>query len=212
VDTIGIIALGMGAAWASGINLYATVLALGLLNLTGHVALPPQLQILSDPLVLAAAALMYAVEFFADKVPGVDTGWDAIHTFVRIPAGALLAAGAVAEVGPAAELAAVLVGGGVAAAAHVTKAGGRVLINTSPEPVTNWAASVAEDVLAVAGVWTALNHPWLFLALLGLFLALLVWLLPRLWGAVRRLGRALAGLARRGGRPAPGDGGGPRGA
>jgi len=80
----------------------------------------------------------------------------------------------------------VLVGGGVAAAAHVTKAGGRVLINTSPEPVTNWAASVAEDVLAVAGVWTALNHPWLFLALLGLFLALLVWLLPRLWGAVRR--------------------------
>ncbi len=202
MDAIQTIALGMGAAWASGINLYATILVLGILNLTGHVVLPPDLQVLSDPLVLAAAGLMYGVEFFADKVPGVDNGWDALHSFVRIPAGALLAAGAVAEVGPAAELAAALVGGSLAAATHATKAGSRLLINTSPEPVTNWAASIGEDVLAVAGLWTALNHPWIFLVLLAAFVLLLAWLLPRLWRAARRIGRGIAGLLRRRGAPA----------
>lgn len=197
MEAVQTIALGMGAAWASGINLYAAILVLGILNLTGHVALPPDLQVLSDPLVLAAAGLMYGVEFFADKVPGVDSGWDALHSFVRIPAGALLAAGAVAEVGPAAELAAALVGGGLAAATHATKAGSRLLINTSPEPVTNWTASVIEDVLAVAGLWTALHHPWLFLGLLAAFVVLLAWLLPRLWRAVRRIGHGIAGWLRR---------------
>ncbi len=196
MEAIQIIALGMGAAWASGINLYATILTLGLLNLTGHVSLPPELQILSDPLVLAAAALMYCVEFFADKVPGVDNTWDLLHSFVRIPAGALLAAGAVAEVGPAAELAAALVGGSLAAATHATKAGGRLVINTSPEPFTNWAVSIAEDVTVVAGLWAALNHPWVFLVLLALLVLLLVWLLPKLWRGVRRIGRGVAVLFR----------------
>ena len=203
MEAIQIIALGMGAAWASGINLYATILTLGLLHLTGHVSLPPELQILSDPLVLAAAALMYCVEFFADKVPGVDNTWDLLHSFVRIPAGALLAAGAVAEVGPAAELAAALVGGSLAAATHATKAGGRLVINTSPEPFTNWAVSIAEDVTVVAGLWAALNHPWLFLALLALLVLLLAWLLPKLWRAARRLGRGVAALFR-GRRSSPG--------
>ena len=187
MDPIQTIALTLGIGWASGINLYAAVFMLGYLGMTGHIQLPPDLLLLSDPLVLAAAGFMYCVEFFADKTPGVDTGWDAIHTFIRIPAGAVLAAGAIGEVSPAAHLAAGLIGGALAAGSHLTKAGGRVLINTSPEPVSNWAASITEDVLVIAGLWTALQHPLLFVALLIAFIALLIWLLPRLWRAIRRL-------------------------
>lgn len=182
----------MGVAWASGINLYAAVFMLGYLGMTGNIALPPDLQVLSDPLVLAAAGLMYCVEFFADKTPGVDTGWDGIHTFIRIPAGAMLAAAAVGEISPAAQLAAGLLGGTLAAGSHLTKAGSRVLINTSPEPVSNWTASIAEDIAVFAGLWAALHHPWLFLALLVLFIALTIWLLPKLWRALRKLFGAVA--------------------
>jgi len=185
------LALSMGVAWASGINLYATLLVLGFMAHTGYIQLPPELQVVADPLVMAAAGLMYFIEFFADKTPGIDTGWDTIHTFIRIPAGALLAAGAVGEVGPAAQLAAAIAGGGLAAATHATKAGSRVIINTSPEPVTNWTASFAEDIAVVAGLWTALNHPWVFLALLVLFIGLLIWLLPKLWRGIKALFRRI---------------------
>lgn len=178
---IATLALTMGASWASGINLYAVLLVLGFGSATGNIDLPPDLQILENPLVLAAAGLMYCVEFFADKIPGVDTGWDAIHTFVRIPAGALLAAGAVGDVSPVMELAAAIVGGGLATTSHATKAGTRMLINTSPEPLSNWGASFAEDLVVLAGLWTALNHPLVFLALLVLFVVLAIWLLPKLW-------------------------------
>ena len=193
METIDTIALMLGAAWASGINLYAAILVLGWLGGSGHIDLPPDLQVLSNPLVMLAAGGMYAVEFFADKVPGVDTGWDALHTFIRIPAGALMAAGAAQglDVGPAAELAALLVGGGVAATSHATKAGSRVLINTSPEPFSNWGASVAEDVSVIAGLWAALNHPVLFLVLFALFISSVIWLLPRLWRALRRAAQAV---------------------
>ena len=171
MDTIQVISLTLGAAWASGINLYAAILVLGYFGATGQINLPPELEILKDPLVMGAAGLMYFVEFFADKTPGVDTAWDAIHTFIRIPAGALLAAGAVSglNVDPSLELAAALVGGTLAAGSHFTKAGTRVLINTSPEPFSNWTASVTEDVLVVAGLWTALNYPWAFVIFLVLF-------------------------------------------
>jgi hypothetical protein len=187
MDIIDQLALTTGAAWASGINLYATILVLGYLNLTGAIGLPEQLQVLSSPLVLGAAALMYCVEFFADKIPGVDTGWDALHTFIRIPAGALLAANGMADVGVAAELAAALVGGGLAATSHAAKAGSRVMINTSPEPFTNWGASLAEDATVVAGLWTALHHPWVFLVGLLIFLLLMFWLLPRLWRGTKKI-------------------------
>lgn len=186
------IALSMGVAWASGINLYAALFMLGYMANTGNIVLPPDLAVLADPLVMAAAAFMYAVEFFADKTPGVDTGWDAMHTFIRVPAGAILAAGAVGEVGAAAELAAAIVGGSMAMATHATKAGSRALINTSPEPVTNWTASVTEDIAVIAGLWAALNHPVLFLGLLLLFTILMVWLLPRLWRAIKTVGRKVA--------------------
>jgi hypothetical protein len=183
-QVVSTIALTMGAAWASGINLYATILVLGLLGTTESLVLPPDLQILTHPLVLGAAGLMYLVEFCADKMPGVDTGWDALHTFIRIPAGALLAAGAVGHVDPAVALAAGILGAGMAAASHATKAGGRVIINTSPEPFTNWVASIGEDVTVIVGVWTALQYPWVFIVLLVVFLGLMIWLLPKLWRGI----------------------------
>jgi len=193
-SVISTIALTMGAAWASGINLYATILVLGLLGTTESHVLPPDLQILTHPIVLGAAGLMYLVEFAADKMPGVDTGWDALHTFIRIPAGALLAAGAVGHVDPAVALAAGIVGAGMAAATHATKAGGRVIINTSPEPFTNWVASIGEDIAVIVGVWTALQYPWVFVVLLGFFVLLLVWLLPKLWRGVVNVIRTIRQL------------------
>ena len=197
------IALTTAVGWGSGINLYATVFMLGLLSQTGHLALPPDLQILADPLVMAAAGLMYCVEFFADKTPGVDTGWDAIHTFIRIPAGAALAMGAVGEVDPAVQVAALLLGGSLAATSHAAKAGTRVLINTSPEPFSNWTASITEDLAVIGAMWAALNHPWLFLTALGLFLLLMVWLLPKLWRGIKRLFAAIGRLFSRRGSQVP---------
>ena len=185
-EIIKTISLTMGAAWGSGINLYATVLVLGFLGLTDNIILPPGLEILTNPLVMAAAGLMYFVEFFADKTPGVDTGWDTIHTFVRIPAGVLLAAGAVGEVNPAVAVAAGILGGGVAAGTHATKSGTRLLINASPEPVSNWTASILEDIAVITGVWAALVHPWAFLILLIVFILLMIWLLPKLWKAIKK--------------------------
>ncbi len=190
MDLAQTIALLLGVAWASGLNLYAACLVLGVLHGTGYVDLPPDLVILADPLVLTVAAFMYCVEFVADKTPGVDSAWDAVHTFIRVPAGAVLAVAAIGDVHPALELAAFLVGGALAGATHATKTGSRLLINTSPEPVSNWAASVTEDVLVLTGLWASLAHPYLFLAFLFAFLVLAAWLLPRTW-------KRVAGLARR---------------
>jgi hypothetical protein len=186
-EITNVIALTMGAAWAAGINLYAAIATLGILGATGNMTLPADLQVLANPLVIGAACLMFAVEFVADKMPGVDTGWDTIHTFIRIPAGALLAAGAVGDVDPAVSLAAALLGGTLAAGTHGVKAGSRLLINSSPEPFTNWTASIVEDIVVIGGIWAAVNHPWLFLVLLALFVLLMVWLLPKLWRGIKML-------------------------
>jgi hypothetical protein len=183
------LALTMGASWASGINLYAALLVLGLGGATGNIDLPPALQMLQDPLVIGAAGLMYAVEFFADKIPGVDSGWDTLHTFVRIPAGALLAAGAVGDVTPAIEISAGILGGGLAATSHATKAGSRLLINTSPEPFTNWGASFTEDLMVFGGLWAALNYPLVFLGFLIVFLLMVIWMLPKLWRLIKTVFR-----------------------
>ncbi|MGA6926371.1 MAG: DUF4126 domain-containing protein [Desulfosarcina sp.] len=195
VNTITeIIALTMGVAWASGINLYAAIATLGVLGLTGNMTLPPDLQVLANPLVVGAACLMFAVEFVADKMPGVDTGWDTIHTFIRIPAGALLAAGAVGDISPGVSLAAALLGGTLAAGTHGLKAGSRLLINTSPEPLTNWTASILEDIVVIGGIWAAVKHPWLFLTMLGLFVMLAIWLLPKLWRGMKMLASRIKAL------------------
>jgi hypothetical protein len=200
---VGTLALTLGVGWASGINLYAALLVLGIAGATGDLALPPDLQVLANPLVIAAAGLMYAVEFFADKTPGVDTGWDALHTFIRLPAGALLAAGAVGDVSPALEIAAGILGGGLAATSHATKAGSRLLINTSPEPFSNWTASIAEDVAVFGGLWAALNHPLLFLGLLVVFVVLVAWLLPKVLRALRKVGGGILRLFGRRPKTAP---------
>ncbi len=193
METIEAISLTLGVAWASGINLYAAVLVLGYLGSTGQVDLPPDLQVLTDPMVMMAAGFMYFVEFFADKTPGVDTGWDALHTFIRIPAGAILAAGMAEglQVNEAVQFAALLIGGGLAATTHATKAGSRVLINTSPEPFTNWTASITEDIVVIGGLWASLHHPWLFIVALVLFILLVVWMLPKIWRALKRVFRAI---------------------
>ena len=181
------LSLSMGAAWAGGINLYATILVLGIMGNTGNIVLPESLHILMDPMVIMAAGVMYLIEFVADKTPGVDTGWDALHTFIRIPAGVMMAAGAVGEVNTGVAVAAAILGGGLAAGSHAVKSGTRVLINTSPEPFSNWVASIAEDVVVVGGIWTALTHPWLFVGFLVCFVFLMVWLLPKLWRGIKRV-------------------------
>ena len=196
------IALCMGLAWASGINLYAALAMLGILGATGNADLPPDLQILQHPAVIFAAGFMYCVEFFADKTPGVDSGWDAIHAFIRIPAAAVLAAAAVGDVEPAMMLAAAILGGALGATSYTIKAGGRVLINTSPEPMTNWTASIGEDLAVIGGLWAALHYPEAFLAFLVVFVLLAVWLLPKLWRGILALARKLKSFFG-GGQPAP---------
>ncbi len=181
------IALTMGVAWASGINLYAAILVLGILGSTGNVTLPPDLMILSDPLIISGAGVMYIVEFFADKIPGVDNGWDTVHTFIRIPLGALLAAAAVGDMNPSVAIAAAILGGGLAASTHATKAGTRVLINASPEPFTNWFASLGEDAAVIAGLWAALHYPLLFVIFIIFFILLLIWFLPKIWRGVIKI-------------------------
>ncbi|MEN8213948.1 MAG: DUF4126 domain-containing protein [Pseudomonadota bacterium] len=192
-ETIQAIALMLGASWASGINLYAAILVLGILGNSGYADLPEGMALVENPLVIGVAAIMYFIEFFADKTPGVDSGWDAIHTFIRIPAGAMMAVGAVEglEVNQAVDLAAALLGGGVAATSHFTKAGSRLMINTSPEPVTNWVASISEDLAVIGGLWAALTYPWLFIALLIAFILLAIWLLPKIWRALKLVVRKI---------------------
>ncbi len=184
---IATLALTMGSSWASGINLYAALFILGLGGATGNITLPNELAMLENPFVIGSAAVMYLIQFFADKIPGVDSAWDAIHTFVRIPAGAMLAAGAVGDVSPALEIAAGILGGGVAATSHATKTGTRLMINTSPEPVSNWTASISEDLMVIGGLWTALRHPILFIVLFLIFIGLSIWLLPKLWKLIKGL-------------------------
>ncbi len=190
------IALALGVAWASGINLYVAVLTLGLLGATGSMQLPPNLEVVQHPLVISAAGVMFLVEFFADKIPGLDSTWDAIHTFIRIPAGAILAAKAIGPVDPAVAAAAGLIGGTLAATSHFTKAGTRVMVNTSPEPFSNWALSISEDIAVVAGIWAALHHPWIFIGVLLLFVVFAAWFLPVLLRGLKRIGGKLSGIFR----------------
>jgi len=192
LDPISLMTIGLGAAWASGLNLYATVLILGGLQYFGFVSLPPDLTVLSDPIVLVVAAVLYCVEFIADKVPGVDSVWDAVHTFIRIPAGALMAAGAVGgvEMGISPEIitiAALVTGGAVSGISHATKAGVRAMANASPEPISNWLLSLLEDFLVLVGTLISAFKPIVFIVLLCIFIALAIWLLPKLWRGLRSL-------------------------
>ena len=185
LDTWQLIALAAALGWASGIRLYAVLFIVGAVGYAGWVDLPEHLRILSHPLVLAASGFMVLAEFFADKIPGFDSLWDLVHTFVRIPAGAALAAGVFGDSPPAWTLTAAILGGTLAAGSHFTKAGARVVINTSPEPISNWAASFGEDLLVGTLVYLALAHPLAALAAIALLVALSIWLLPKLARAIR---------------------------
>jgi hypothetical protein len=177
--------LAGGMAWASGMRLYSVVFIAGLLGRLGHLQLPSTLLVLENPVVLGIAGFMLVMEFLADKIPAVDSVWDAIHTFIRIPAGALLAALALGDHDPAWMVAAGLIGGTLTAGTHVAKAGSRALINTSPEPVSNVATSLGEDTLVATGLFVAIQYPVAFLLLLGIFVLLLIWLLPKLASGIR---------------------------
>ncbi len=196
MEQLPTVAIALALAWASGLRLYFVLFALGL---AGYVQwpgweLPSSLSLLAHPVVLASTGLLLVTEFFADKIPGFDTLWDAIHTFIRIPGGALLAAGTLgAQDGAAWALAVGLLGGTITAGTHFLKAGGRAAINTSPEPVSNWTASFGEDALVVGGLWLAYQYPLAFLAGLALFMLMVAWMLPKLWRLGVRMMRFLLG-------------------
>ena len=193
MESISHVALAAGLAWASGFRLYAAVFVIGLLGRFDYLALPASLQVLEHDWVLGASGLMLVGEFLADKVPAFDSLWDALHTFVRIPAGAFLAWGAMGDAGPAAQVAAALLGGVITSGTHLFKSGGRAAINTSPEPFSNWSASLGEDGLVLGGLYLAIAHPVVFLVLLLMFLVLVAWLVPKLWRFVGRVLRRLRG-------------------
>ena len=185
MEMIQQLALAGGLSWASGLRLYLTVFAVGLLSKFGYIHLPTALNILSNPVVLSVAGVLCVIEFLADKIPYVDSAWDGIQTFIRIPAGALLAMGAINSSDPMIATITALLGGSLAGATHATKAGSRALINTSPEPVSNIAASLSEESLLITGGWLVFAHPAVFIGLLCSFIVLLFWLLPKLWRGIK---------------------------
>jgi len=189
VDMASLTALAMGLGWASGLRLYALVFTLGALGRFAGVQLPGGLEVLTHPLVLGVSGLLVAVEFLADKIPYVDSLWDSVHTFIRIPAGAALAAAVMGDQGAAMQVAMALLGGGLAAGAHLAKSGVRAAINTSPEPVSNLATSLTEDALVAGGLWTLFHQPLVFLAGLAVFMLLACIVLFTLWRFVRALFR-----------------------
>lgn len=188
--------LALGSAWTSGINLYATVSVLGLLQKFGSVKLPGGLEALDNWWIIGVAGGLYIVEFFADKIPYVDSVWDVLHTFIRIPAGAVVAYAATTQLDPTITIVATLLGGGLAFSSHGTKSAIRVGANLSPEPVSNWALSFIEDGVAIIGTVLAVMAPWIIAGILVIFVLFFVWFFPKIARAVRRLFRAVAAFLR----------------
>ena len=196
MSVIQILGLALGAAWTSGINLYATVAVLGLLQHYKLAQLPGGLHVLDNWLIIGVALFLYVLEFFADKIPYVDTIWDALHTFIRVPAGAVIAATATSDISPSVQVLALLLGGGLALSTHGTKATVRAGANLSPEPVTNWTLSLLEDVLAVGAVGLAVSYPLAMLVVILIFLLLMIWILPKVVRRIRRMLKAAADFFR----------------
>ena len=191
MNVLSILGLAFGAAWSSGINLYATVATLGLLQHYGVAHLPGGLEALDNWIVIGIALSLYAVEFVADKIPLFDTLWDALHTFIRVPAGAVVAGAATSDLNPTIQVVALLLGGGLALSTHGTKATARAAVNTSPEPFSNWTLSILEDVITIGAAVLAVLHPIVILVVILIFLLLFAWILPKV---LRRLRRMLAAV------------------
>jgi hypothetical protein len=187
MNVINILGLALGAAWTSGINLYATVAVLGLLQRFKLAELPGGLDVLDNWIIIGLALFLYSVEFIADKVPYVDSVWDAVHTFIRVPAGAVLALAATTELDASIQVVAVLLGGGLALSTHGTKATARAAANTSPEPVSNWTLSIVEDIFAIGAIVLAALHPVAILVIILIFLLILAWILPKVVRRIRRM-------------------------
>ena len=186
-DTLQLLALAAALGFASGLRLYAVLFIVGGIGYLGVVELPAGLNILMHPFVLAASGFMCFVEFFADKIPGVDSLWDVVQTFVRVPAGAALAAGVFGDASSASMLAAGILGGTLAAGSHLAKSGSRAVINTSPEPFSNWTASFGEELAVGTLLWLAFAHPVAALVVVAVLVALSVWLIPKVWRLLRAL-------------------------
>ena len=186
VNPLQTLGLALGAGFSSGLNLYATIATLGLLERYGIIHLPGSLQVLSHPWVFGIALALYAIEFLADKIPYVDTVWDAVHTLIRPPAAALLAYGATVAAPAEWRWSAALLAGGVALTSHSTKASTRAAVNTSPEPFSNWLLSLGEDALAVWLTWMATVHPTATIVVVTLLIALAGFLLFHLFRFLRR--------------------------
>lgn len=186
-DTWQLIALAGALGWASGVRLYAVLFIVGGLGFLGWIPLPGKLDTLAHPYVLAASGAMFAIEFFVDKIPGLDSLWDLVQTFVRIPAGAALAASVFGDAPAAWTLAAAIVGGTLATGSHLAKSGSRMAINASPEPFSNWAASFGEDLAVGVMLWLAWEHPIAALVVLALLIVLMAWLIRKLWRFIGRL-------------------------
>lgn len=186
MDPISTLAAGAGLAWASGMRLYAVLFVAGLLARFGVVTLPGDLAVLTHSWVIGVSGFMFVIEFLADKIPGIDSVWDAMHTFIRIPAGALLAAASLGvSADPAWVMVAGLLGGTLAGSSHFAKSGSRALINTSPEPFSNWGASFGEEALVASVLWLAFAYPLLSLCVLIVLVGLSVWLIVTLWRFLR---------------------------
>ena len=186
-EWISTLATAMGTAWLSGINLYATVVTLGLLQRFQWVKLPGELHALGEWWIIGVAGALYLIEFVADKIPAVDTAWDAIHTFIRIPAGAIMAATAFADFDPSIKMAAMLAGGTLALGSHGAKAATRLAANASPEPFSNIALSLIEDVITFGSTILMAFYPVLILVVIAIFLIVALWIIPKIVRALRRM-------------------------
>ncbi len=188
MDLISTLGLAMGSSWVSGINLYAAVATLGLLSRFAQFQLPGELSVVNNWWVIGVAIALYLIEFFADKIPYLDSAWDAAHTFIRVPAGAALAAASFGDYDKSVQVIALLLGGGIALSSHGTKATSRMAINTSPEPASNIAASLVEDVVSVGSIFLAVYFPIVIIVIVVISVVIAIFILPKIWRFLRNVG------------------------
>ncbi len=193
MNWVGLAAIILGSSWASGINLYLTIAALGISHRLEWIVLPGQLESISHPLIIILALILYIIEFVADKVPYVDSAWDSVHTFIRPVGGALLAYMAMDGAEPVFQTAIALASGTISLDSHLAKASTRMAINVSPEPVTNSIASVSEDAAVIGSIWLMIMHPLILVTLVILFIVLSIWLLPKMFRLLKKIGASFFG-------------------